>query len=116
MLLEESSKAKRSVVDEKTMQSECQPFTIGDDTTKTFESPGYPGHYTKNISCVRVLEGKKTSQYYFQWCLKSKMWNAVDSVWEIRHFAKVCLFKHCDSRQIDNATSSSKSSLASLIK
>lgn len=63
MLLEESSKAKRSVVKEKTIAPECEPFTIGDEASKTFNSPGYPGHYAKNISCVRVLEGEKGKNF-----------------------------------------------------
>lgn len=63
-VLLESSKAKRSVVKEKTMAPECEPFTIGDDAAKTFSSPGYPGHYTKNISCVRVLEGGNKNGFH----------------------------------------------------
>lgn len=59
VLLEESSKTKRSAVKEKTLAPECEPFTFGNEAERTFNSPGYPGHYTKNISCVRVLEGKK---------------------------------------------------------
>lgn len=43
------------------MAPECEPFTIGNETAKTFNSPGYPLHYTKNISCVRVLEGERIS-------------------------------------------------------
>lgn len=64
VLLEESSKTKRSAVKEKTMAPECEPFTIGEGiTTRTFYSPGYPGQYTKNISCVRVLEGKQANLF-----------------------------------------------------
>lgn len=49
-------KAKRSADAE--VSAECEPFTIGDEATKTFFSPGYPKEYTKNITCVRVIEGK----------------------------------------------------------
>jgi hypothetical protein len=58
VLLEESSKAKRSAK-EKLMAPECEPFTIGNEAERTFTSPGYPGLYTKNISCVKVLEGER---------------------------------------------------------
>lgn len=51
------SKTKRSA-DAELLLAECEPFTIGDDTTKTFHSPGYPKEYTKNITCVRVIEGR----------------------------------------------------------
>lgn len=54
------SKSKRSTMTEKSMAPECEPFTVGNMTAKTFFSPGYPDNYTKNISCVRVLEGKHT--------------------------------------------------------
>lgn len=57
MLLDESSKTKRSPK-EHTNAEECVPFTIGDEATKTFSSPGTTGLYAKNISCVRVLEGE----------------------------------------------------------
>lgn len=56
MLLDESAKSKRSVEKE---PAECEPFTLGDEAGRIFYSPGYPGHYTKNISCVRVLEGER---------------------------------------------------------
>lgn len=56
VLLDESAKSKRSVEKE---PAECEPFTLGDEAGRTFYSPGYPGHYTKNISCVRVLEGER---------------------------------------------------------
>lgn len=50
-------KAKRST-DGGEVSAECEPFTIGDNATKTFYSPGYPKEYTKNITCIRVIEGK----------------------------------------------------------
>lgn len=50
----DSSKTKRSIENE---APECEPFTTGDESIKTFYSPGHPGEYTKNISCVRVIEG-----------------------------------------------------------
>lgn len=53
----DASKIKRSA-DSDTMLAECEPFTIGDNITKTFYSPGYPKEYTKNITCVRVIEGR----------------------------------------------------------
>ncbi|CRL04102.1 CLUMA_CG017215, isoform A [Clunio marinus] len=56
VLLEQPLKAKRSAMKEKTMAPECELFSIGSNATKTFSSPGYPDHYTKNMSCVRVLE------------------------------------------------------------
>jgi hypothetical protein len=37
---------------------ECDAFTKGDPGARTFTSPGYPEHYTKNISCVKVLTGE----------------------------------------------------------
>ncbi|KAL7031976.1 hypothetical protein ACKWTF_007190 [Chironomus riparius] len=51
----ESVKTKRSL-DKDNTSPECEPFTIGEDAIKTFYSPGYPKEYTKNISCVRVIE------------------------------------------------------------
>lgn len=53
----DASKTKRSA-DTDSMLAECEPFTIGDNITKTFYSPGYPKEYTKNITCVRVIEGR----------------------------------------------------------
>lgn len=53
----ESVKTKRSL-DKENTSPECEPFTIGEDAIKTFYSPGYPKEYTKNISCVRVIEGE----------------------------------------------------------
>lgn len=41
------------------MHPDCETFSIGNEASKTFFSPGYPGNYTKSISCVRVLRGKK---------------------------------------------------------
>jgi len=54
-----SSKAKRSATGEHSFAEECAPFTIGNETAKTFYSPGYPAHYSKNISCIRVLTGNQ---------------------------------------------------------
>ncbi|XP_070506869.1 uncharacterized protein Neto [Chironomus tepperi] len=51
----DSVKTKRSL-DKENTSPECEPFTIGEDAIKTFYSPGYPKEYTKNISCVRVIE------------------------------------------------------------
>jgi hypothetical protein len=60
VLLDESSKTKRSAQwTDKEKEERCAPFVIGDEATKTFYSPFYPEHYSKNISCVRVLEGEK---------------------------------------------------------
>lgn len=41
------------------MHPDCESFSVGHEASKTFNSPGYPENYTKNISCVRVLTGKK---------------------------------------------------------
>lgn len=49
-------KTKRSL--DRENPPECDPFIIGDLATNTFYSPGYPKEYTKNISCVRIIEGK----------------------------------------------------------
>lgn len=49
------TKSKRSA--DKDRESECEKFAIGEEGIKTFYSPGYPDEYTKNISCVRVIEG-----------------------------------------------------------
>ena len=59
VLLDDSSKAKRSIP----MHPDCEPFVIGEIDSKIFYSPGYPGHYTKNISCVRVLEGENDNDF-----------------------------------------------------
>ncbi|KAG5683889.1 hypothetical protein PVAND_013149 [Polypedilum vanderplanki] len=48
-----NSKTKRSAEQDR---EECDPFIVGDEGMKTFYSPGHPGEYTKNISCVRVIE------------------------------------------------------------
>lgn len=53
----DASKTKRSA-DAAAMLPECEVFEIGDNKTRTFYSPGYPKEYTKNITCVRVLEGR----------------------------------------------------------
>lgn len=45
------------------MHPDCEAFSLGNEASKTFNSPGYPGHYTKNISCVRVLTGEKQKQF-----------------------------------------------------
>lgn len=66
VLLDQSNKAKRSAVKEQTISPECEPFTVGEEGSRTFYSPGYPGHYTKNISCVRVLEGEKICSLQFR--------------------------------------------------
>lgn len=66
VLLEDPSKTKRSLVNsldrEVPMHPDCEAFSLGNEASKTFNSPGYPGHYTKNISCVRVLTGEKQKQ------------------------------------------------------
>lgn len=54
----DTSKMKRSA-DAEVILAECEPFTIDDpEATKTFYSPGHPKEYTKNITCVRVIEGR----------------------------------------------------------
>lgn len=60
----DSTKAKRSL-DKENTSPECEPFTIGDDSIKTFWSPGYPNDYTKNISCVRVIDGEMSFKYFY---------------------------------------------------
>lgn len=62
MLLEDPSKSKRSLQNadrEVVMHPDCESFSVGHEASKSFNSPGYPENYTKNISCVRVLTGKK---------------------------------------------------------
>lgn len=63
VLLEDPSKSKRSLVNapdrEVAMNPECEAFSIGNEVSKTFTSPGNLTNYAKNISCVRVLSGEK---------------------------------------------------------
>lgn len=65
LLSDESLKTKRSADKGITITPECEPFTIGNEAERTFNSPGYPGLYTKNISCVRVLEGESVVTLLF---------------------------------------------------
>lgn len=51
-----SSKKRRSPNDD-FVKPECEQFTFGDENARIFYSPGYPGDYTKNTSCHRVIEG-----------------------------------------------------------
>lgn len=44
----------------KTIEDECEPFTVGDASARVFHSPGHSGMYAKNISCVKMIEGMKT--------------------------------------------------------
>lgn len=52
-----SSKKRRSPDEKALVKPECEQFTIGDENSRTFYSPGFPGDYTKNTSCVKVIEG-----------------------------------------------------------
>jgi hypothetical protein len=37
----------------------CKEFEVGNPDRSEFYSPNYPGNYTKNTECVRLLEGRK---------------------------------------------------------
>ena len=37
----------------------CKEFELGNPERHEFYSPNYPGNYTKNTECVRLLEGRK---------------------------------------------------------
>lgn len=56
MLLEESLKAKRSTGAD--MDPNCHKFNYGNGVEKEFYSPGYPNNYTKNVTCIHVIEGE----------------------------------------------------------
>ena len=37
----------------------CKEFVDGKPEKREFYSPNYPGNYTKDTECVRLLEGRK---------------------------------------------------------
>lgn len=70
-----NEKSKRSTETE--VSVECEPFTVGDEVAKTFFSPGYPKEYTKNITCVRVIEGNIVHTLENLWTVKCTRFLAV---------------------------------------
>lgn len=67
---QQSRKLQKSIEKRSTLEKssrECEPFTIGNSITKTFYSPGYPGSYSKNISCVKIIEGKSSENAVFHY-------------------------------------------------
>ena len=36
----------------------CKEFELGNPERREFYSPNYPGNYTKNTECVKLLEGR----------------------------------------------------------
>lgn len=42
----------------------CKPFEEGDETSREFYSPGWPGTYPNHTECVRILEGKKQAGFF----------------------------------------------------
>ena len=42
----------------------CKEFEQGNPERREFYSPNYPGNYTKNTECVRLLEGRKLFPSY----------------------------------------------------
>jgi len=49
---------RRDNIDD-TETDKCKEFVQDNPERREFYSPNYPGNYTKNTECVRLLEGKK---------------------------------------------------------
>ena len=62
-------KAKRSTDDEDL----CEKFVFNEEHEKAFYSPGYPSTYVKNITCTRVLQGKKFSLDFYKSLLRETL-------------------------------------------
>jgi hypothetical protein len=48
---------RRDAIDD-SKKDTCKEFEDGNPERREFYSPNYPGNYTKNTDCVRVLKGR----------------------------------------------------------